>query len=698
MNKLFKKILFSIVFTLPGCAIMAVPAKPGLILMRQPDGTELKVRIIGDERSHYYLSEDGYLLINDNDTFYYGNTDSQGHIIKSAVKAVPAAMRSAEARRYIDGVDMTKVFMALKTRDAQKTGLRTTGRSRAPLRNIGLCETGFPSRGEQKVLVILVEYKDIKFSLDNPHDYFSRMLNETGFSDYGGTGSAAEYFRESSNNQFKPQFDVYGPVTLSKNMNYYGGNDWNGDDENPHKMAIEACQQLDGTIDFSEYDRDNDGYIDNVFIFYAGRGEASGGGASTVWPHSWYVTEAETLPYIYDGVQLDRYACSNEWEGTRPDGVGTFVHEFSHVMGLPDLYATEYTSAFTPGAWSVLDSGPYNNDGCTPPLYSIYERYSLGWIEPTVLDRAQNIKLEDIGSNKGCIIHTDDPNEFFLIENRQQTGWDKYIPGHGMLVWHVDYDKNIWEQNIVNNTAKHQFVDLEEADGTQTEKSRSGDAFPGTAGITSFTDDTKPSMRTWDGTRLNLPITDITESEGIISFNVANGNHVPMPVTALEAADVTQASFTARWEPSPEAEYYELSVYIKKKTENGKTMFDYVDGYNMRNVGMAVKADIVNLVPETEYGYVVYVNKGGERSEASNEINVTTTAATGINEKKLPEGLKTEGRNLTVQSDSGISLNIVDIMGRQVFSGVVHNGIISIPTEGVYILYIGREAHKIIVK
>ena len=163
-----------------------------------------------------------------------------------------------------------------------------------------------------------------------------------------------------------PDFDIYGPVTLSKNMSYYGGNDIYGNDKNPEKMIIEACQLLDDEVDFAQYDNDGDGYIDNIYVFYAGKGEASGGSKDTVWPHSWNITAATSTPYIFDGVRLDRYACSNENEGSHPDGVGTFVHGFSHVMGLPDLYATSYTSSFTPGAWSCMDYGPYNNDGRTP--------------------------------------------------------------------------------------------------------------------------------------------------------------------------------------------------------------------------------------------------------------------------------------------------------------------------------------------
>lgn len=617
-----RRVLYTsiVIFVVAFCNVnvFAVPAKPGLLTVRQADGTEIKVRLIGDEHAHYYLSEDGYLLINDNDTYYYGNADANGRIVRSDMVARPEELRTAEARRFLKGVDMDKVMKAVERHDASKP-------SRMPRRkNVGLFDTGFPSMGEQKGLVVLVEYKDVKFTLSDPYDYFSRMLNETGFNDYDGTGCAAEYFRECSMNQFRPQFDVYGPVTLSQNMSYYGGNDSWGNDKNPQKMAIEACQKLDSTVDFSEYDRDGDGYIDNVFIFYAGRGEASGGSANTVWPHAWNVTSAEYTSYIFDGVQLDRYACSNEWTGSRPDGVGTFIHEFSHVMGLPDLYATSYTNAFTPGAWSVLDYGPYNNSGCTPPLYSIYERYSLGWIEPTVLNGPNRITLQAIKNNTGCIIPTNNENEFFLLENRQQKGWDAYIPGHGMLVWHVDYNQSVWNQNVVNNTATHQYVDIEEADGTQSEYTREGDAFPGTSGVTSFTDDTKPSMKTWAGKRLNLPITDIAENNGIITFNVAGGIVLPAETVAEEATEVTPISFTAHWQTAENATNYYISVYTK---EAGNKM-TYVSGYNKRNAGDKTNIAVTGLAPLTTYYYIVYAGNEGGLSEKSNEIAVTTTVMT----------------------------------------------------------------------
>lgn len=618
MVKLNFHIAIAALFLVSVMNAFAVPAKPGLLKMQQPDGSVIEVRLIGDEHAHFYLSEDGYALFNDgNDNFFYGKLDSRGAAVNSGVRAVAPALRTAEDALFLSTIDKDAVVEAMGRSCSQIM-------KSSPMRNPGLFETGFPSTGDQKGIVVLVEYQDVKFQIDDPLEYFGNMLNQNGFSEYGGTGCAAEYFRESSKNKFRPEFDVFGPITLSKSMSYYGGNDWRGNDQHPEEMVIEACQQLDGEVDFSEYDRDDDGYIDNVFVFYAGRGEASGGSANTVWPHSWNVSSATSTQYIFDGVRLDRYACSNEWEGSRPDGVGTFVHEFSHVMGLPDLYATSYTGAFTPGSWSAMDYGPYNNGGCTPPLYSIYERYSLEWIEPTVITGPESITLKPISNNVGCIIPTSDPNEFFLLENRQKTGWDAYIPGHGMLVWHVDFDQYVWNSNVVNNTPSHQYVDLEEADGTQTEYSRDGDSFPGASKVTSFTDDTSPSMKTWSGQRLELPITDITEAGGIIRFNVAGGRPQIDPVEALEATDVTGSAFTAHWALSEQAVTYNISVYTKKETTPGKVILTYAEGYYNHDAGNAAEIRVEGLEALTDYYYVVYAMDELGHGNPSNEIAVTT--------------------------------------------------------------------------
>ncbi|MDE7097303.1 MAG: M6 family metalloprotease domain-containing protein, partial [Muribaculaceae bacterium] len=306
---------------------------------------------------------------------------------------------------------------------------------------------------------------------------------------------------------------------------------------------------LDDTVDFSQYDRDGDGMIDNVFIFYAGKGEHDSGVKNAVWPHSWDVAAVHPLEeFVFDGVRLNHYACTCEYPSgyKRPDGIGTFIHEFSHVMGLPDLYNTNtMTAGYTPGGWSVMDNGPYNNDRLTPPNYSSFEKCALGWLEYEPLKAGMN-ELPDLSStNIAFALPTEKDNEFFFFENRQQHGNDEFIPGHGMLVWHVDYNKGAWAANTVNNASSHQRVDIVEADNTRSEATRDGDSFPGVTGNTSLTFDSKPQLASWAKKRLAYDIEDISESEdGIITFNavVYDTNGVES-IAGLESAGGNKTYF-----------------------------------------------------------------------------------------------------------------------------------------------------------
>lgn len=557
-------------------AASAVPAKRGVFTIKQPGGEELKVRLVGDERQHYYMTEDYHVLVEENGTFYYADSDGNGGVLNTMIVARNKELRPESDNRLLSGINTEAVGSAMFKR-SESAPRRANSYS-----GIGLYTSNFPTKGDIKALVILVQYRDVAFNTANAYDYFNNMLNEEGFSDYGGTGSARDYFLSASNGQFRPQFDVFGPVTLPQLQSYYGGNDYYGNDKNPEMMVVHAAQLLDDQINFSDYDMDGDGVVDNVYVFYAGQGEASYGGANTVWPHSYELSSATSTPYIFDGVRLNRYACSNEMEQTRPDGVGTFVHEFSHVMGLPDLYHTTSSSAYyTPNEWSVMDYGPYNNDGRTPPTYSVYERNAMGWIDPVEINGAMDIELENIqDSNMGCIIPTSRNNEFFLLENRQQTGWDTYLPGHGMLIWHIDFNQSVWDENVVNNTKSHQYVDIEEANNnpTGTASAMAGYPFPGTGGKTSFTDTTTPSMKTWAGQGLGLPITDIAEVEGKITFKVAGGAPLMGSPVVSQPTQITESSFVANWLPVDGATDYYLTVSTSVDTERSEDYADFGSG------------------------------------------------------------------------------------------------------------------------
>ncbi|MCM1309505.1 MAG: M6 family metalloprotease domain-containing protein [Bacteroides sp.] len=477
-----------------------VPARRGYYEKTDINGQAVRVQRVGDEFGHYWEDANGQK--------YTVNEDS---------RLVPATEQTVQA---------------LKSRaNARRAARRIPG-------NVGKFPgSTFPCKGKQKAIVILVEYKDCKFKIGDDaraKQYFTDMLNKDGFSEYNGTGSVHEYFIDSSNGQFDCQFDLFGPITLKNKRSYYGGNDFYGDDKAPEEMVIEACKALDSEVNFKGYDRDNDGYVDNIYVIYAGEGEASSDVEDSVWPHSWSLSEADAT-FKLDGVTIDTYGCSNEWEiysnngKGGPDGIGTFVHEFSHVMGLPDLYHTEDQSVtYTPGSWSVLDYGPYNNDGRTPPAYGAFERNAMGWIDLTELTAdAGDLFLSDINYANEAYSITSPTNsqEFYLIEARQQKGWDKYLPGEGMLIWHVDYDSGTWGNNAVNNLQRHQGVDLIEADGkTSKEERDSGDCFPGKSKVTSY------SPKWWSGNSVGLDLSNIavTSDGGVmftVSQNIGAGNN-----------------------------------------------------------------------------------------------------------------------------------------------------------------------------
>ncbi|MCH5347247.1 MAG: M6 family metalloprotease domain-containing protein [Muribaculaceae bacterium] len=610
----------------------AVPALNRPIKVTQADGTELTIVKHGDEWFNYVTTVDNHLLMEVDGVYKYGLVDASGRVVASTVKATDA--RSAAEAAFIGTLDAAAVIDARRSEvfEGRNVARRPIESAPAMVKKVapsldGMLTTSFPSTGKQKSIVILVEYTDIKFTIDNAHDYFQRMLNQEGFNDYGCTGSARDYFLAGSGGKFDCDFDVYGPVTLKNNREYYGGNDNYGNDRHAQEMIIEACQQLDPTVDFSQYDRDGDGAIDNVFVFYAGVGEASSNVSSSVWPHSSDIRYWGT--YRFDGKVLGNYACSNEWISyvypQRVDAIGTFVHEFSHVMGLPDLYETSYsTGALTPGDWSILDSGPYCNDGLTPPTYSGFERISLGWLDPVILDGPADVVLEDIFANKAYVIPTEKSTEFFVLENRQQKSYDKYIPGHGMLVWHIDYVSSKWRSNSVNNTASHQYVDLVEANNQKVQSSvlRRGNPFPGLNRVTSFTAETTPALKSWAGKAIDLPLTDIAESnDGVITFKVAGGVTKLPAVTMLPATSVNPRGFTLNWQAVSGAKSYEVTI-----ATGGKV----VAAYNGLNVGDVKNCVVTGLEPNTVYTATVVACGLTDlvKSDPSTPLNVTTSPLT----------------------------------------------------------------------
>lgn len=527
----------------------AIKAYPHPVSVRQPDGSTLIVRIHGDENYHYATSVDGYMLAKDHEGFFcYIDYDfSTGKRTVTDLRAHNMKERDDKEKSFVANLKAATVINA----DIRS---RMTFVSKAPATTLApriisprkLAPQKTETIKESQYLVILVNFQDSVFRYTK--EDFSDWLNEPGYSTNGGTGSVKDYYRDNSMGQFVPNFQVVGPYTLSQPLAYYGGNSSSsGDDENPRDMVKEACElakAANPSLDFSQFDNDGDGQMDNCYIIYAGYSEASTANDDDIWPHSWYMGEEA---FQIDGITIENYSCSAELVGmpgapVNPmmDGIGTFTHEFGHILGLKDLYDTDdYTNGYgvDPGTFSLYASGSYNNESRTPPYLWAFERMQLGWcIEGTDLIEmkdAEDVTLDNISENKARFINAQPGreagtgHEWFVFENRQQSGWDRYIPAHGLLIYHYDYTQDMqekyWSVNGPNNNAKHRCLYLKAADGIDDVNSRAGDTYPGTSANTSFTDSTTPNSLNWNGEPVNVPVTNIMERDGKVLFQVNGG-------------------------------------------------------------------------------------------------------------------------------------------------------------------------------
>lgn len=499
----------------------AVPANPLPVEFTQPDGSVLSIIIKGDERGREAFTLDGHLLAFDSEGFLtYARVGENGLPQPSSFKANNITLRKPAEKYFTKALDKTAVQSALERKRSDVAVSRALGDAPKYIYS----GTPFPAIGEPRALVILIEYPDQKFSMDNPEEFFREQLNGENFNLYGAKGSARDYFISNSNGLFRPVFDVLGPVVMKNDMEFYGGNDSRGDDLHPDEMLIEACDEISKTHDLSIYDHDGDGYVDNVFMIYAGYGENDSYIKNTVWPHSAELeTDFNRVSPDYNGIKINRYGCTCELKKAqnRPDGIGTFVHEFSHVLGLPDLYNTFFSMDYTPRYWSILDAGSYNNSGVTPCNYSAHERYALNWVVPKRFEAQGDYMLGELSlSNDVYIIPTKNQDEFYLLENRQKHGYDEFLPHHGLLAWHIDFDQDKWDKNIVNNIRSYQHVLLVRADNTVSNSSTSGDPFPGTQNVTTFDFNSIPSLSSWDGENLNIGLYDIREENETIYFRI----------------------------------------------------------------------------------------------------------------------------------------------------------------------------------
>ena len=583
-----KKILFLFVACVFAIAANAVPARPVWSTVVQSDGTTIEVRTIGDEYYHYTINRDGQQV------------------------------------REVNG--MYEVVGEAPTPEVAKAR-RAKSVARRQRKDVGTEPYPAP-RG----LLILANFSDVSFKSSNSKAVMDSLINAKNCQVNEGYGSAAQYFKDQSNGQYQPVFDVVGPVKLSKSQSYYGQNVGYGDDAEDKyatDAVIEACILANDQVNFADYDWNNDGYVDFVYVIYAGKGEADGGAESTIWPHNYSIQQVIQYATLYpgevfcnytksqtklDGKYLDNYAMSQElngWDGSRA-GNGTFCHEFGHVIGLPDFYDTSYGSNYsgkrTPNEFDIMDGGGYNGDGHCPPNYSAWEKYFMGWITPQNLGSngakltlypngtAQHNVYQINASGKLQTATTEGLN--YYIECRQQQGWDTYLPAAGMLIWQVNFNAQMWEANqpnLTDNGSPHYTLAI--PSGTKI-----GDGY-GAQNVWPYS-----STKSWSGVS-GKPLKDITKSGNNITLIYIEEPADPFDITWMaNGAEFTTTKSTGK-------------VDLPTNTPEACSGKEFVGWCSQANYTSATTAPTFvkagDAVQEGATFYAVFATKDGEGGEAA---------------------------------------------------------------------------------
>jgi M6 family metalloprotease-like protein len=519
-----KIIILFILFTI-SATLFAVPASPEPAVIKYDDGKTLTVYLRGDESRSWHETKDGLRVVkNAHGDFEYATPFVLGKSTVSGIKAHDQEQRDNIERSFISTLSTTDNFpIEVAQPDIQNNYAPQPKPPTGPFDH-----TSFPTLGAGKFLVILVEFADVDF-VHLPAD-FDSLMNAKNYTYNSAVGSVNEFYRATSFDLFDPQFDVVGPVKLSEDMAYYGNNT----DGNTQQFVYEAITLADSIVNYVDYDNDGDGYVDNVYLIYAGYGECfSGADENTIWPH-------RSALYAYnpnlDGKRFWDYSTSMEFygtSGTTRSSVGVVCHEFGHVCGLKDYYDTDYEDSGGNcggmGAWETMAGGSWNYSGRRPPIFNGWSRMYLNWANPVELTRVEAVTLNPAHTdNEVRYFFSQTSDEFFMMENRQQSEWDASIPGHGLLIYHVDREYgSAWDNNTLNCNPNHQAFDIEEADGLGNLSSsyiNAGDPFPGTSYNTSFLDTGSPNAQDWAGNYSRSPIRNIQESSGVITFNFGDVN------------------------------------------------------------------------------------------------------------------------------------------------------------------------------
>lgn len=599
-------------------AVYGVSAYPNPITITQPDGSKIVVNLKGDEHLKWAETADGYSVMrNSAGVFEYAKLDANRDLVPSGLQARNQQERSNAEVQFLSAtpkgltysvsqVGMLKNIM----RSSQKKTLKSAQVS-----------------GTKKYLCILIGFTDKAFTKTKAD--FENLLNQPGYTTDGASGSVSDYYKENSYNQLNLSFTVAGPFVASKNMSYYGANNNKGIDVNPEALATEAVTLADPTVDFAEFDNDKDGAVDGVYVIYAGYGEDAGASSNTIWAHT------SSIPTLtLDGKTVSDYACSSELRGTNGTGInriGPICHELGHILGAMDFYDTNYnTNGLYDGTgnWDIMANGAWNNNGATPAHHNPYDKiFVYGWAAAKTFTSGANITLDnaELNNNSFYIVNTTTTNEYFLFENRQKQKFDTYIPGHGMIIYHVDGNFISTAEDEIN-IGSHQGLYPVCANATGLPPASygvingAGLPFPGTGNRTSFTDFTSPNSLSWASAKTNAPVTNITEdvTNKTVSFTAPVIPPRPLASVATLATNIFQSTFNANWDLSSTATSYHLDV------STNASFTTFVTGYNDKDVGNVRTFSVSGLNARTVYYYRIKAINLGGLSDNSNIITLKT--------------------------------------------------------------------------
>ena len=509
-----KLILFAISCGLLAVALemKAAPALRGCFTVKQADGTTLTIEQFGDEYHHWTATTDGTIVVATEKGYCVAEIDEQGVLRATAELAHEPAYRSS------------KELMAVSRQAMRRDMFYAKGiQSRAESRGLGIIKGGYlPHSGSPHVLTILAEFQDVKFTVNNPVQAFEQFLNGDEIKDMGNhnnrnSTSVRKYFEICSQGKFSPQFDIVGPVTLPNGVKYYGGDESDGKDDRFTGFCKDAIYQVKDLVsDMSVYDNDKDGKVELVCVIFAGFGENQSAIDSTIWARAGFlnIKSSDNWPINYFN------CCSELFHPQRPDyinGTGVFIHEFSHCLGLPDLYPTvksAYVNDQEMESWSIMDYGLWNDNGFKPCAYTAWEQEVMGWIEledfTKIIGNGNTSEISDIlplieGGKAYKLTNGDNDREYIIMENIQQRGLNIKAEGHGLLVYHVNYPySSVSMTDRPNNKAGHPGFAVVPASGTLLSKfltdlgtysnkqwleSMAAAPFPGTGSVKTLSDE-----------------------------------------------------------------------------------------------------------------------------------------------------------------------------------------------------------------